>query len=174
MTNPQSKQLLLCVTGCSICLLFLVFGQPFFQTSAQSPPCPTIDQTGPTNAWPQNADVTVDVASNFSAAERACIEQGLRSWQSSSGPSGSASGVRISSVTVDQGTNNPNTLIVQRSQGTFNFLGQTIVLGTANGHLDSALTTLNAGMTSCDALREAAAHEFGHTLGLDHCTNCAN
>jgi hypothetical protein len=172
--TKQIKRALLYVAGCSSCLLILIGAQSFFQTKAQAPPCPTIQQTGPENAWAQNSDITVDIDSSFSAAERACIEQGLRSWQSSNGATGSASGVRIANVTVGQGSMGHNTLIIQRSQGAFTSLAETNPVATLNGHLDGALTTINAGMTSCDALAEAAAHEFGHTLGVNHCTNCAN
>lgn len=172
MTNPRTTRLLLSVTSFSVCLSLLLFAQPFFQAYAQT--CPTITPTGATNAWAQNANVTVDIDSHYSATDRACIEKGIRSWETNSGSGGSASGVHVN-VTVGQGTNNPNTLIVQPSQGTgFTSLGETNPLGTDNGHLDTALMTLNAGITSCDALAETAAHEFGHTLGLDHCTTCTS
>ncbi len=175
MMNHRNGRVYVCVTCASLCTLVLIFAQPFFQTKGQTPPCPTIQQTGATNAWGQNSDITVDIDSRFSATERACIMQGIRSWESGNGATGSASGVRVTNVTVGQGTLNSNTLVIQRSQGTaFTDLGQTTPINTVNGHLDNALTTLNQGITSCDALAEAAAHEFGHTLGLNHCTSCTN
>lgn len=95
MTSPQRKGTLWYVTSCGFCTLVLTFAQPFLQSYAQSPPCPTIQQTGAANAWAQNANVTVDIDSAFSSAQRACIETGIRSWQSSNGASGNASGVRV-------------------------------------------------------------------------------
>ncbi len=75
MTSQQNKRVLFSVTvASSLYMLLLICAPPFFHTQAQTP-CPTIQQTGPTNAWAQNSDVTVDLDPRFSAAEQACIQR---------------------------------------------------------------------------------------------------
>jgi hypothetical protein len=155
-------------TACGFFMLTLICWA--IQAGAQTP-CPTVPSSGPSNSWTQNTALTVDIDSRYSPTERDCIINGIKSWQSNNGADGSASGVVVVNVTVGQATNNTNTLVIQKGQGVSNDIAATMPFPGSNGHIDYALMTINNGVTSCDALFEAAAHEFGHTLGLgDYCT----
>src|SRR5260221_14082918 len=141
-----------------------------FSVGAQNPPCPNIPTLGPTNAWEQGAHVTVDIDDRYTPAQRECIKTGILSWQSSNGANGSASGVTVT-FTVGSPDLAHNVVVLQRAAGPINDIAKTSNITGPSGHLESATMSFNQGLTSCTALTEAAAHEFGHTLGLDdYCT----
>jgi hypothetical protein len=138
--------------------------------AAQQQQCPNIPKVGPATAWAQNSQVTVDIDSSYSPAQRDCIQRGILSWQNSNGAGGSASGVKVT-FTVGTGDIGHNMMVIQKAAGTQTYVAKTLPASGADGRLDSATTLINSGVTSCDALFETAAHEFGHTLGLDdYCT----
>jgi hypothetical protein len=164
------------IAACSLCMLSLLLAPLPVIVKAQTT-CPKVPKTGPTNAWAQKATITVDIDSRYSPSQRECIQRGILSWNNGAG--GNASGLTIN-FTVGVGELGSNTLVIQRNapSPSDNDIATTHPAFVVNGHLDNATMSINNGVTSCDALFETAAHEFGHTLGLgDYCnasTGCPN
>lgn len=150
--------------------LFMISSLLLFSVGAQNSTCPNIPTSGPSNAWEQGAHVTVDIDDRYSPAQQACIKQGILSWQNSNGANGSASGVTVT-FTVGSPDLAHNVVVLQKAAGATNDVAKTTNITGSSGHLESATMSFNSGLTSCTALAETAAHEFGHTLGLDdYCT----
>src|ERR1044072_5558581 len=148
----------------------------------------TLNTTGSLNAWQQNALVSVNIDSNsFTAAEYSnCIRPVFEAFNLANGSSGGNwSGVRFS---VTYGT---NTVAVVNNDQADNVSGVSLgyqvnrdsnLAPTRAGetfrsndgtHRDSAVTSVNMGVTNCLALQQLMAHEIGHTFGLGECTGCA-
>lgn len=176
INNYLKRTSLYAIVACGLCMLSLLLAPLPIIVKAQTT-CPKVPKTGPTNAWAQKATITVDIDSRYSPTQRDCIQRGILSWNNSA--SGNASGLTIR-FTVGVGELGSNTLVIQQNAAS---PSDTAIATTnpglvTNGHLDNAIMSINHGVTSCDALFETAAHEFGHTLGLDdYCTpstGCAN
>jgi len=148
----------------------------------------TLNSTGPLQAWPQNALVSVNVNSNqFTQTEfDNCIRPVFDAYNLQNGATqGNYSGVRFS---VTFGTN--TVAVVNNNQADnasgislgyqinrsstlpSNIVGQTY-RSDDGSHRDSAVTEVNTGVTDCTALRMNIAHEIGHTFGLGECVGCA-
>ena len=97
----------------SVCLGLTLLIATLLPHAAAQQQCPTIPTTGPTNAWAQNSQVTVDIDSHYSSAQRACIQQGILRWQNANGAS-DASGVRIT-FTVGVGELSHNSVVLQQA-----------------------------------------------------------
>lgn len=150
--------------------LFILIGYSPLPAYAQTPPCPTVPKAGPSSAWRQNAKITVDIDSRYSPAQQECIKAGIVAWIKNNSSTGNASGVEVVKWTVGQSSFAPDTMIIQQSAGYTNDIGKTTDYPGSDGRLSTALSTFNAGTTTCDALTELAGHEFGHTMGLaDYC-----
>jgi len=134
-------------------------------------------------AFPQNAQITVNVNSNqFTPTEFACLQTAFNNWNQANQTnwSGVHFNVNYSSqilVTTDSSgatsTTTENVYQVNRSTAGLN---SDMVAGTG-GWLGSstrtnAFTNIHPNVTNCDALAQTMAHEIGHVLGLDECDNC--
>jgi hypothetical protein len=169
------------------CYLIIASTLPFPASAQTSCGSGTLNFTGPLRAWPQNTLVSVNInSSSFTQAEYDnCIKPVFDAFNlQNAATGGNWSGVRFS---LTYGT---NTVAVVNNQQADNVAGvshgyevnrDSSLASTTQGttyrsddgtHRDSAVTSINNGVTNCTALAQAIAHEIGHTLGLGECTGC--
>jgi hypothetical protein len=178
---------------CLVCLLVAFVG---FHAWAQTNQCTTQRNTpgfrGAGFAWPQNAPVTVNINSTqFSPADRDCIQSIFANYNLANESSGNSSGVYFTvtytSTPIAATINGTaETAATPAATGPYNYqinrpatlegdnpaaFGQTGTGGTGT-YRTSGVTNINSQITNCDALRQTLAHEIGHTFGLAECPNC--
>ena len=165
-------------------LLALAFSsQADSRLGAQTQNCVNPDITPDTTAFPQNAQITVNINSNtgqFTPSEYACLQTAFNNWNAANRTNWS--GVRFNlnySQTVLVTTDNNGTPlsgganVYQVNKST---IGVTDLAATGGQSTTSnrrnAFTNIHPNVTNCDALAQTMAHEIGHVMGLGECGNC--
>lgn len=154
-----------------VCLLTLAADT----AQAQLPPCeyPPIFSGFPT--WNRNAQVRVIIDTDFSQPMRDAIRQGFRNWNYASGMYDNCSGVFFHEPTYEDipdhymGNHVPylTVMVKQRPEE-----GAYSDARTTAGSVVRALITIGACVHLADSMTGIAAHEVGHTFGLDNCLSC--
>ena len=130
------------------------------------------------NAWPQGAQVQVNIDPTYSAEQKQGIETALRNWNSANGTSGNNSGVRFMlpptyNSTPISGTNTMQ--VTNQPPSSCPTCPATVGGDTSGPSRKTALISLNGNSSANFASWQAAnimAHEVGHTFGLANCTTC--
>jgi hypothetical protein len=110
----------------------------------------------------------------FTDAEKNAIEQGIRSWQNTNGPTGNGSGVTFSFTTGANPNGQTNTQYIHRGTAFFQGGAQTAISFTGSpstsGNITTSASTLfDTSQHDPTALTNLAAHEEGHPFGLGDC-----
>ncbi|MGH9815221.1 MAG: hypothetical protein ACRD6I_03995 [Candidatus Acidiferrales bacterium] len=159
----------------------------------QTSPCTSTNTPGvtdPKKAWPQNAPVTVNISSGFSAAEFNCLKQVFDNINVQNTAAGNSSGVFFSvtqggspaaQVTVDPQTNSATaenapgvSFGLQVNSKDLGFMTPAVTWSGNNGtNRTSAVIEISPRITNCTADQMSLAHEIGHTLSLGECHQCS-
>jgi len=142
------------------------------QSSAQSgctPACTaenTPGTTPTTEAWAQEAHVTVNIDPSFLPEERQAIQQTFNNW------SGAAlSGVTFTFTSNAEPTSGQNSVQVNEQTPSNSAQAESSLL-PGSSSLVIASFNINSQVTDTTALKHTVSHEIGHTFGLDECENC--
>ena len=139
-------------------------------SAAQTCPGPPTDPTQK-KGWPKNANVPVNIDPNFTAAERAGIQQAIDGWKNANGTSGNNSQVTFGAPTYNSTPASTGIQFSKQLPSSGN-RGQTTT--SVNGSLQTtaAEVKIRPDVTNQEAVREVASHEMGHPAGLQDCPNC--
>jgi hypothetical protein len=137
--------------------------------------CSSPQTTSSQQAWPQDAQVTVNIDPSFGPDKSNAIQTAVTNWTNAG----------LSGVTFTF-TNNPNPPSMTPPPGTRNIqiwnqnppnnpgrAGDNAVLPSANGARSQEIW-LNTGATDPCALAQTASHEIGHGFGLGECPGCGD
>jgi hypothetical protein len=135
-----------------------------------------------TEAWPQGAQVQVNIDPTFSTEQRDAIKTAMGNWTA-------ARILNCSNVAFQPPTFNttpiagPNVtpsasvraiqVFNQSPPGSPTSRGRTSG-NTFQGRFLSGWIYVNTQVTNTEALTQLIAHELGHTFGLNECTNCGS
>jgi predicted Zn-dependent protease len=181
LTSPHVPLLCLLIT-----LLITVTFRLLFASGvgAQVQNCVYPNVTDDSKAFPQNAQVTVNVnSSQFTQAEFACLQTAFTNWNQANQTNWSgvqfdvhySAEVLVTTNAVGAVTSG-GTNVYQVNKSTAGLNSQ-MVAGTGGGtptagHRTNAFTNIHPNVTNCDALGQTMAHEIGHVLGLGECSGC--
>ncbi|HKR01097.1 MAG TPA: hypothetical protein VJT09_10515 [Pyrinomonadaceae bacterium] len=163
-----------------------------FRVGAQStpptdcpPPSPAAQCATPASqtkkqAWPQGANITVNIDPTYNTEQRNAIVQSFQNWQTAGGSAGNNSGVRFSftynstppSMTPPAGTYNVQ-VWNRDSPRDSGYGGDNAVANNGTNAISQEIW-INTKTTDPCALAQTAAHEIGHGFGLGDCSDCAD
>lgn len=169
--------LLVMLANVALCLFFL-YGAGFAGAQNTCVPC-TDDRpaNGQQFAWAKDATITVNINPTDFAddSRRGAVQEAFSNWELN----GSINGWGGHFVFTYNATFEPGPNKVQVNGGQLppdsngQPRGQTELHGDLNsGSLNYAIVTLDDRITDLTALAEAAAHETGHSFGLQDCEGC--
>jgi hypothetical protein len=150
----------------------------------QTSNCVTPAVLGTSTAWPQNANVTVNInSSQFTPDEFNCLRTAFDNWNNAKGANYSNVTFTANySSTVLVTTDNTGHNVQSSSSNAYQVNKSTIAVSPAGVGVTggtgstaarvSAYTNIHPNVTDCTALTETMAHEIGHTFGLGECPNC--
>lgn len=149
---------------------------PLFYARAQGcdtcPPPLTDPDTGAnlqqTHSWRQNSPVTVNINPYWPQNLRTCIENAFSNMNAN----GNA-GVRFTNFTYNDVPPSGDNTVQVNWQGAGAVQATTFLFPRSDGSgLSRAVINIHPNVNDCAALRQALAHEIGHTFGLGDCPSC--
>jgi hypothetical protein len=174
MKTPRSQPRLtrLVVMLCLCLVVLLLPQQAFLQTNCNVPGHPS-----PPNpkawAWPQVAEVQVNIDPSFNEQERQAIQTALTNWNNANTSTGNGSGVQFLQPTYSSTPiSGTNTMQITREAPSTCPTCPGTAGGATNGtNRTDALISLNPNPAFGSFLTNTMAHEVGHTFGLGNCTS---
>jgi hypothetical protein len=175
-----------------VALASMIFGPFWFDVVAQGNPpegCPPVypaqchnpevKSDGAKTSWPSGAQVKVNIDPSFNSQKRTAIVQAFQNWQNGSGSSGNELGVTFTFTYNNQAPPSPPAPGIYSAQvwnanppgANAGKAGYIEVQNNGTNAVDAEIWS-NTETTDPCALAQTAAHEIGHSFGLDECPDC--